>query len=188
MNIGIDVDGVILDSETRFRAFAEIFDIENLQRGKVNPKACTFQEIFDWDNETSDRFIDTYGYNVEKTAPLKPCAKYVIDWLKDQGHRLIVITARGKWGKEEERITYETFEKFGLTFDKVILNAKDKSTICLQENIDYMIDDMPRNIISISKGGTKCLHFREVGEEVIEDNVTSVSSWAEIYKFFLKLK
>ena len=115
------------------------------------------------------------------------CAKYVLDWLKDQGHKLIVITARGKWGEIEEQITYETFKKYGLKFDKVVLHAKDKLAVCLEEKIDYMIDDMPSNIINVSNGGTKCLYFKEHEQQVLSDKVTVVHSWVDIYKFFLNI-
>ena len=35
MNIGIDVDGVIMDTENWFRAYAEIFDLE-INGSKLN--------------------------------------------------------------------------------------------------------------------------------------------------------
>ena len=37
MNIGIDIDGVILDTEACFRTYAEIFDVDNQNVGKINP-------------------------------------------------------------------------------------------------------------------------------------------------------
>ena len=39
MKIGIDLDGVVIDSETTFRTYAEIFDIDILKGNNLIDKA-----------------------------------------------------------------------------------------------------------------------------------------------------
>ena len=109
MNIGIDIDGVILDTEYWFRAYGEIFDIERGGAGVVNPDELFFQWRLNWSDETFCKFKEKYGYDAERNAPLMPCVQMVLEKLKEMGHRLIVITARGKWGEKEIEITNEEF-------------------------------------------------------------------------------
>jgi len=95
MNIGIDIDGVIQDTETRFRSDAEIFDIVNNGNGIRKADASKVQERMGWEKQLFERFVYEKMFGVMETAPLMPNTKEVVDWLKSKGHRLVVITARG---------------------------------------------------------------------------------------------
>ena len=185
MNIGIDIDGVIMDTESWFRAYAEIFDLEIKGSGKVHPDEFLFQKKYNWSNETTQTFIEKYGFDIEKTAPLMPCVKFVLNQLKNAGHKLIIITARGTFGKKEEQITLKTIKQNRLKFDKIHLCVHDKAKVCKEEKIDYMIDDSPFNINNLIKNNIKCLYFRSQGSEKISHkNLIEVQSWGEIYRFF----
>ena len=49
MKIGIDLDGVVIDSETTFRTYEEIFDIEVLQGSHlIDREEPKFQNRYDW--------------------------------------------------------------------------------------------------------------------------------------------
>jgi len=52
MKIGIDLDGVVIDSETSFRVYEEIFAIEELNGRKIiNAKEPKYQQRYDWSKE-----------------------------------------------------------------------------------------------------------------------------------------
>lgn len=185
MNIGIDVDGVIMDTESRFRPAAELFDLDNNGKGIINADKFLFQDRFGWTNEMFVKFVEEYGFEIEKTAPLMPCAQQILKRLKDEGHRLIVITARGFSGKLEEDLTLEVFKNYNLEFDKIYFKAHNKAEICKNENIDYMIDDSPINIQKLVENDIKCLYFKSAHNTPFSHkNSTSVYSWVDIYKFF----
>ena len=189
MNIGIDVDGVIMDTEKWFRAYAEIFDLDNNGKGKIYPEEFLFQRKYDWSDETTNKFVEQYGFYIEEKAPLMPCVKLVLDKLKKDGHKLILITARGTFGKKEEKLTLKVLRKNKLKFDKIYLSSHDKANICKKENIDYMIDDSPINVKNILDNNIKCIYFRAQGSEIISHkNLTEVHSWGEIYRFFTNNK
>ena len=184
MNIGIDIDGVLLDTEDWFRSYAHIYDLDHKNSGIVNPQEFLFQRQFDWDDDTVAEYIRTYGIKSMEQAPLKACARVVLDRLREAGHKLIIITARGKWGQDELLVTKQFLDNLGFEFDKVYLNIMDKATICKQENIDYMIDDSPYNVHTLRENGIKTLYFRDVNrEKITEDNVFEVNSWGEILRF-----
>lgn len=189
MNIGIDLDGVILNSEEWFRAYAEIYDMEHSNNGKIKPDEFLFQKIYGWDNETTLDFFNQYGFDIERNAPFKAGAQFVLNKLKEDGHKLFLITARGKIGKPSEEAALHTIKEYQLPFDKVILKALDKATICINENIDYMIDDSPLNVLPISEKGIRCLYLKSSEKHnIISPNVIEVESWGEIYRFFKNLK
>lgn len=56
MNIGIDVDAVLLDWEKGLLAMAEIFDIEECrENGKVN-NTYFIQDQYDWTTDEKEKF------------------------------------------------------------------------------------------------------------------------------------
>ena len=61
MKIGIDLDGVVFDSEKEFRIYSELYDIIELkQNSKINNKELRFQDRFNWtENEIKD-FLNKY--------------------------------------------------------------------------------------------------------------------------------
>ena len=61
MKIGIDLDGVVIDSETTFRTYEEIFDIDILKGNNlINKKEPKFQARYNWTNEQEKEFIEKY--------------------------------------------------------------------------------------------------------------------------------
>ena len=109
--------------------------------------------------------------------------------LKEQGHTFIVITARGltpdgKFMKEMEDNARELLNKNGIVFDKYYWKQKDKLNVCLEENIDVMIDDDWRIIKKLSDNGIKTLYFRDTNLKKLEetDYICEVNNWGEIYR------
>ena len=96
MKIGIDLDGVVIDSETTFRTYEEIFDIDILNGNNLikteEPKS---QYRYDWTEEQQKEFIEKYFLTVSRESGLMSGFIGVYNLLKKQGHEFIVITARG---------------------------------------------------------------------------------------------
>jgi len=61
--------------------------------------------------------------------------------LKENGHKLIIISSRGYDNVKMQKIAKEKLKKENLKFDKYYLKALDKLQICIKEKIDLMIDD-----------------------------------------------
>lgn len=72
-------------------------------------------------------------------------------------------------------------EKHKITFDKLIINAREKAPICLEEKIDLFIDDSIRNCMKIASVNIPVILFANKYNE----NCTlfkRVFNWKEIYK------
>lgn len=186
MNIGIDIDGVILDSEKVFRTVADLYNTIKFNNRPIRAyEEPRVQEKYSWTEEEQKEFADKYFIECSKISNLMPCVKEVLDMLKQEGHNLIIITARGRDKKEMRLIAEEKFEKEGLKFDKYYWAQRGKSDVCVQEKIDIMIDDNYNNCLEIAEKNIKTLYFREAGLKKIKDNpnIIEVHNWGEIYTY-----
>ena len=58
MQIGIDVDGVLLDFEKELRIRAELYDLLELNgKGILNTNKFNLEERYGWNKDISEKFI-----------------------------------------------------------------------------------------------------------------------------------
>ena len=95
MKIGIDLDGVVFNTQAKWNVDAELYDyLEAKKSGTVKKEEPRIEERYNWGKKEVKNFIDEYM--TLKKFDLVPGAKKVLNMLKKDGHELIVITARGK--------------------------------------------------------------------------------------------
>lgn len=183
MKIGIDLDGVVLDSETTFRTYEEIFAVEkgNMIVDREEPK---FQARYNWTQEEQKEFINKYFLTVSRESGLMSGFLAVYRLLKEQGHEFIAITARGGFVKEMKDDAIRILEENNIKFDKYYWNVEDKLEICQKENVDVMIDDDWQIIKRLSENDVKTLYFRDTNLKKLEENnfVKEVNNWGDIYR------
>ena len=120
-----------------------------------------------------------------------PGTKTVLKKLKEDGHELIVITARGGTYKEAINITKDKLKEDGLDiFDKYYWAVEDKSQICVNENIDVMIDDFYKNCQSIADCGIKTIYLKDAPSKELEESkyIKTLYNWGEIYRYIKELE
>jgi len=186
MKIGIDIDGVILDSEKEFRIKAELFDILKLKRNSIiNKKELRVQAHYSWNEEEFKEYMNKEFLKVSKECNFMPGALEIINMLKKEGHELVIITARGVFIKEMIDVAQQRLAEKGLTFDKYYWAIEDKLKICNEENIDIMIDDYYKTCKNTSDNNVKTLYFREYPSYELEENefLKEVHNWGEIYRY-----
>lgn len=189
MKIGIDIDGVLQDSERAFEVYTNIFDYDNNGTGVAFPNEYKASQRYEWSDEMFEGFVQKYMFDIMENAPIMPGAKDILQRLSQEGHKLYIITARGMLYKREEDIANNFLARLGVDFEGVHYACSDKLPACQQENIDYMIDDAPFNIQQLSENGVKCLYFRSGNaEDINHENVVSVANWGEVYRFFQSKK
>ena len=75
MKIGIDLDGVVFDSETTFRTYEEIFDVDVLKENNlVDREEPKFQARYNWAKEQEQEFINTYFMRIDREWTLQSVA------------------------------------------------------------------------------------------------------------------
>lgn len=191
MKIGIDIDGVILDSEREFRVQSELYDIIELNKNSIiNNKELKAQLRYNWSKEELNEFIKSKFIKVAKSSNFMPGAIEVINLLKKEGHELIVITARGGMIKEMKDIAEKQFEEKGLMFDRCYWVTEEKLEVCKKEKIDIMIDDYYKTCKETSENKIKTLYFRDYPNYELEENeyLKEVHNWGEIYRYIYELE
>ena len=191
MKIGIDLDGVVIDSVRLFNVYEEIYDIDILKGDNlINKHQVDFQDKYNWTEEQKKEFIEKYFLKVAKENELMPGFKEVYNLLKKEGHQFIVITARGNPVKELKDESLKLFKENNIEFDKYYWGVTDKSEICKRENIELIIEDNYNWIKKLIEDKFKILYFRDVNMTKVKESeyLTEVNNWGDIYRYFKKIK
>jgi uncharacterized HAD superfamily protein len=185
MNIGVDFDGVVFDTESVFRVLSQI---ENFKiGGKVlDLELLRFQDRYNWTTEQLERFADKYVLEVHKTAQVMPYAREVLNALRKK-HKVYAITSRGLILDKEIAVTNERLKKDGLEFEKVVY-CSDKLQACKDLKIDLMIDDLWNTVFKLCENGVKCLYYRDnISNKFSHPNATVVRDWGEVAVELVKM-
>lgn len=175
MNIGIDIDGVITNTD-----FLGIL-------GKKKPIL---------DKESSNLKVNNFLIRkllykgiafYSKHSKLRSDAAKYINLLKDEGNRITIITKRRFAGEETKegkdiRSLVEIFLiEQGIPYDKIVFSKGDKLDDCLNEKVTVMLEDSPRNSEAISKRVPVIIMDTPYNRDTISDNIYRVTSWKEAY-------
>lgn len=187
MRIGIDLDGVIFDSEKLYRVFAELYDTIELKKNSIiNAKELRFQSRYSWSADEMEGFITKYHEYIVKNANFMPGAEEVLRLLKKEGHELVIVTARGSVGKEYIKMTEEIFKDNNFEiFDRYYWGVLDKGIVCKEDGIELMIDDYAENCNKVADEGIRVIYLKDSSSCEIQDNkyIKTLYNWGEIYRF-----
>ena len=186
MKIGIDLDGVVIDSETTFRTYEEIYDIDILKSNNlINREEPKFQSRYNWTIEQQKEFIEKYFLTISRESNLMSGFISIYNLLKQQGHEFVVVTARGGFLNEMKDDAIRLLEENNIKFDKYYWCVEDKLEVCKSENVDIMIDDDWRIIKRLAENGVKTLYFRDTNLMRLEENsyIKEVNNWGDVYRY-----
>ncbi len=188
MIIGIDLDGVLYDTEHWLRTYGELYDIEKHGQGMIDITNIRMSGRYDWDIPIRAEFFERYLAYAQINAPLFVGARQVIDQLRADGHKIVIITGRGSNNQPEIDRTLARLADDGIVYDSIHFGLYNKLQTCLDEKLDVMIDDLTRNIEELSQGGVPCIYVKYLSAKKIDSPlVTEVSNWGEIYRELLKM-
>ena len=161
MRLGIDLDGVVFDSEKDLRICCELYDMLELKRdSKIAEREIRFEDRFSWTKEEAMEFLKKYHPEIVENSNYMPGAKKILKMLKDEGHELVVVTARGGMDKKIIELTEKRLKNDNMNiFDKYCYASLDKVKTCKEENIDIMIDDSNENCKNTSENRIKTIYF-----------------------------
>ena len=196
MRIWIDLYGVVIDSETTFRVYEELYDLVVLKGNNlVNREEPKFKTRYNWTKEQQKDFTDKYFLSVSRSSHLMPGFVEAYRYLKDQGHEFVVITAKGltpdgDFMEEMKEDAKRILNEGNIVFDKYYWKQTDKLATCKKENIDIMIDDDYKIIEKLSTNGVKTLYFRDTNLKRLAENdyVKEVNNWGEVCRYISSLK
>ncbi len=189
--IGIDIDNVISNfDDVLLKEFIKE-DINKRNTGIINNEGY-ITDMFDWSKE---EIIDFWKKNIErisKELDLVENAKYYIDKLSKEGHRIILISGRGKEDYQNPyELTTNWLEEKNITYDKLFLTdnyySDKKAIICREQDIDLMIDDSSRVYTSCKNNNIECILFGTRFNKN-KKGYNRLDSWEKIYNYIKNIK
>lgn len=191
MKIGIDLDGVVFDSEKEFRVYSELYDMIDLkQNSKRDNRELKFQNRFNWSQEEIQGFLKKYHKQIILESNFMPGAKRVLNLLKKDGHTLILITARGGLNKDMIKVTEERLKENDMDiFDKYYWATENKDEVCIKEHVDIMIDDFCEKCKSIANQKIKTIYLKDAPSYDLKEDeyIKLLYNWGEIYRYIKEI-
>ena len=190
MNIGIDIDDTISETFETLIPYAQKYTIEDLKRkSKIQIDNNCDNHFYivnmnGWNEQEAIRFWEKYYAEILKELNVKKFAAEVIGKLREQGHKIYLITARWDMKKDNvEEITKDWLEKNNVEYDGLFLNASNKLELVKENDIDLFIDDSFKNCKNIiDNSNTKVYMMNSKANESFNyKNIQRVFSWPEIY-------
>lgn len=188
MRVGLDLDNVILDTDSLLLEEMINEDKNKRNKGIINKYApYIFSGMFDWSKDEIETFLVN---NMEKIASnvktIKSSKKYIDKLLKD-GHEVYLISNRSyPYYKDPLNTTKNNLEKNKIKYTKLILTeTNDKSKECIENKIDIMFDDRASNCFKLKDKNINCYLVKTIYETRTFDNLEMVNNFREIY---LKVK
>ena len=184
MNIGIDIDDTISNSSEIFIKYAKIYNKENYINFKINTNELNQEKAFGWNEYHQKIFSKKFLNKILNETKPKKNAVSIINRLKGNGNKIIIITARSN---SELRNIYDITENwlkiYNINFDKLIVDSQSKELDCIKNNIDIFIDDNYKICEKVNeKANIPVFLFNtRYNSNCKSLNVERVFNWNEIY-------
>ena len=186
MKIGIDIDGVLTDLSRFYLDYGSKFVFENTMYKIVNPNGYGIEEILNLEKGGFRDFWLKYDDYYTKKTYTREFAAEVIQKLKEDGNEIHLITARNPKKEQDESWTTDWLKENDIYYDKLTF-TNEKLEYCKENNIDLMIEDTVKNIVSISKVIPVICFDTRYNQNCEGDNITRCYSWYDIYSKIKKI-
>ena len=176
MRIGIDIDDTIVNTSEMCINYVKKLD----KKYGENIKDIITDDI---KNPVVTLFYDNYLYDVIAHAKLKEDAVKVINELY-RDNEIYFITARSeRFIKDVDNMTKNLLDSYNIKYNKIITGAGKKAELCVENNIDLLIDDSIKHCTNLSNIGIDTLLFNSINNKDIETNLKRVYNWNEVYDY-----
>ena len=189
MRIGIDIDDTMTDVKDKLTKAAANYakrlnkDIQNIDNNDIVDlynNGNIYQKLFNFNHEELKHFLGPIQEEITNNAvPRENCAK-VINALHKDGHEIYIVTARDKEFHKDPYLYGKVWlDKNKIYYDKLIVNARDKRIVCLENNIDLLIDDNINNCLNVANVGIDTITIGNKNNSKIRN----FDNWQEIYDY-----
>lgn len=191
MRIGIDLDDTITKTDEILFKYAKMYNEEEKILFKINRGEWDWNKAFGWDEEKCETFFSRYLKKIFEEAEIKENAKEKINALKNDGNKIIIITARDtKSLKEVHKVCENWLINNKVNVDKIVVDGEDKVQKCLENKIDIFIDDNVYNCESVYNNLKipVLLMNSRYNKDYQNPKIKRVYNWNEIYNEICKYK
>jgi len=193
MKIEVDIDGVLTNDDDYILDTATKFCLENNLNTYVNPYEYELRKKFLWDKEIRDKYREEYYFNYVLNCPPRRFAGEVIKKLKEDGHKIYIITSRRYstdntlLGHKMRNIIKSWLMNHDIPYNEIYF-SKDKTIEIKGLKLDIMIEDSSENIpVFVKYTHIFCFDCR-YNRDLNCNNMTRVFSWYDVYRKILERK
>ena len=183
MILGIDIDDVVTETSLSMVAHAKIHETEICGKGDILDH---LSEVMRGEFPTPEVkvYLNHFMAEIMDAAVVKENAVEVLCRLKEKGHKLVYITARGeKKYPGSTEVTENMLKENRIPCDGMVYNSYDKLQDCMDNGVELMIDDSVKNCTDIAKGGIPTLLFTSIVNKDAETDLPRVATWLELEKY-----
>lgn len=193
MIIGIDIDDTLTDIRDEVGAaalkYAQSLN-KDIDESKVvwdkNNNGSSFKERYNLNKEELLYFFRNIQENITKKAKPREGVVEVIKKLREDGHKIYIITARdSEFHEDPFELSKVWLDKNNIEYDKLIVNARDKTKVCREQNVDAFIDDKLSNCLEISNENIITIRITNYTDE--HQEIVNKKNWKEIYEYIKQL-
>lgn len=160
MRIGIDIDDTMANIKDKLNAAAMQYakslnkDVKNIDYNIVDvyKNGNIYQKLFNFNYEELKYFLGTIQEEITDNAIPRENCVEVINKLHNDGNGIYIITAR------------------------------DKGKVCIENNIDLLIDDSISNCLNVDNLGIDTIIIGNKNDRGIKN----INNWQEIYEYIKK--
>ena len=192
VNIGIDIDDTLTDIRDKLRESAleyakKLGKSINLEYIEDKNNGNVYQQKYGFTYEELKYFLKNIQEEITKEAKPRKYVVEIIKKLRTEGHKIYIITARDdEFHDDPYLLSKNWLDKNNIKYDKLIVNAREKGTVCKNENIDLFIDDQLNNCLDVVKEGIKVIRISN--ENCNNNNIVDLNNWTKIYEYIGELE
>ena len=172
ITIGIDIDDTLVQTNKRA--------LEIIKR-EGYPQVDYYEHL----SELS-KFINNHFVELVETASLFEGSRETLQQLKEMDFRIVLISSRAyQEGADTEEDTINYLKENGIIYDSILLRRPNKVEACIQEQVDYFIDDKEKTLDTLDEIGIKCIKMQSIDKEISKYH--TVNTWDDILNYFKSL-
>ena len=194
MRIGIYIDNTITEVQEELNNAAYEYAIKlgkNIKNAEnpfedIKNNGDTYKKKFQFSYEELRYFLKNIQEEITNKAEPRTNSVETINRLRKEGHKIIIITARdSEFHDDPYFLSKNWLNKNNIKYDKLIVNAREKGTVCKNENIDLFIDDQLNNCLDVLKEGIKVIRISN--ENCTNKDIVDLNNWTKIYEYIGEL-
>lgn len=191
--IGIDIDGCLTDVYSWYLRNGFLY-AKTIGKDLINENGYDAMEMYDLTLDEFKDFLDKKLLDYSMNEPARPGASKVLNQLINDGFELYIITARFNADRDDEdgmkmrSIVEKWLEKNDIIYTRIIYSSKSKLAICLENNIDIMIEDKKSTLLEIKEHIPVICFDAPYNRNIDSNNLYRVSNWDEVLKIILNYK
>ena len=186
------MDGVLTDIQGFNRKYAPAYFRIKFKRDAADLESYDIREMFSCTDKEFLAYWKRHLFLYAITEPARKDAKKIIAKLRSEGHSIYIISKRvfanrkTFMGKLMRLVVRNWLWRNGIRYKEIVFCDNDildsKQTVCLEKNIDVMIDDEAVNINAIAPVAKVICYDTTYNRECEGENILRVSGWDEIYR------